>query len=239
MSDIFDQNNEAEVEITVDALVGEGKKYKSIDELAKGNVYGQNHIRTLETELATLREEAKNRQTTETLINQIRSLKSPDLEHDEQPERQPIVQEPGMTKADVERLFLEREVSAKQTQNLNLVVSTLKDRFGERVTTEVNAKAAELGISGDDLRNMARDKPQVVLSLFVGTQQPRDVFNAPAANQRPGAFSNKLTGQNWSDFEKIRKENKAVYESPAFQKKLFDAAEKAMNDGWYDQWKNS
>ena len=54
-------------------LVGEGKKYSSVEDALKSVPHAQKHIQTLESELATLKEELSKRKTTEELLDEIKS----------------------------------------------------------------------------------------------------------------------------------------------------------------------
>ena len=54
-------------------LVGDGKKYSSVEDALKSVPHAQKHIQTLESELATLKEELMKRRTTEELLDEIKS----------------------------------------------------------------------------------------------------------------------------------------------------------------------
>lgn len=55
MSDVFDTKTEGTVEGVLDALVGEGKKFSTTEDLAKGKLAADNHIATIEAENARLK----------------------------------------------------------------------------------------------------------------------------------------------------------------------------------------
>ena len=54
-------------------LVGDGKKYQSVEDALKSVPHAQKHIQTLESELASVKEELTKRRTTEELLDEIKS----------------------------------------------------------------------------------------------------------------------------------------------------------------------
>src|SRR4030043_1329496 len=54
-------------------LVGEGKKYKSVEDALKSVPHAQQHIQTLEEENARIKAELVARRTTEEILEEIRS----------------------------------------------------------------------------------------------------------------------------------------------------------------------
>ena len=62
-----------EIPTEASELVGSGKKYTSVEDALKSVPHAQKHIQTLESELATLKEELTKRRTTEELLDEIKS----------------------------------------------------------------------------------------------------------------------------------------------------------------------
>ena len=67
MSDLFGND----VTPTAEDLVGEGKKFKTIDDLAKGKAQADTHITNLEKELAELRQDLSARLTVEDFVSRV------------------------------------------------------------------------------------------------------------------------------------------------------------------------
>ena len=248
MSDVFDQIVSP---VTLDEskdyfaeLVGEGKKFRDPKELAKGKAYSDAHIANLEKTLAEMRAELQTRKTAEDLINQI-NLASNRV--DPSRDQNPPVTEPnsnpdiksGLTPEDVERLFQEREAKQRREANLNKTTEKLREIHGDNAAAALQAKASELGVDTNYLKGLAQDNPTIFLSLFNKPQEsPKDIFNAPAPSTfRPN--QNTDTGEKWSDYNKVKKENPTLYWSPKFQRKLMDAAERAMSQDRYEAFLNS
>jgi len=64
-----------EFQIPTEAVdfVGDGKKYNSVEDALKSVPHAQKHIQTLESELATLKEELTKRKTAEELLDELKS----------------------------------------------------------------------------------------------------------------------------------------------------------------------
>ena len=66
-----------EIPTEAQELVGEGKKYQSPEDALKSVPHAQKHIETLESELASVKEELTKRQTTQELIDELKSGSQP------------------------------------------------------------------------------------------------------------------------------------------------------------------
>ena len=146
-------------------------KYETVDKALEALAHSQAHIKTLEgdtstrdTEITRLREELAKRDTVENFVERLAPTKPETVA--------PVTAEAvaGMDADKVAELIQstlsQRENAANQAQNINTVVNTLKEKFGESARAEVSKKAQELGISVEELQNMSADKPKLVLSLF-------------------------------------------------------------------------
>lgn len=224
-------------------LVGDGKKFKDAKELAKGKAFSDAHISTLEQTLASMREELRTRATAEDLINQInlRRPVDPSKNTEQQMTEQTINENPikPITPEDVERMFAERDTKRQRESNLNLTSQKLKETFGDTAAGVLGEKARELGLSTDYLKNMAQEAPTAFLALFnkpAASSAAKDIFSAPPQSSFRPAINPQDTGEKWSEFNKVKKENPNEYWSPKFQRKIMEAAEKAMESGSYERF---
>lgn len=143
----------------VSDLVGEGKKYSSAEEALKSVPHAQKHIQTLESELATLKEELTKRKTTEELLDALKSTQqsentTPSVEFDEN-KLVEIVNQSLEAK--------ERQAIAKQ--NAQSVVTKFTERFGEKAEEAFLTIAKEAGLTVQQLNTLATTSPKVVLRL--------------------------------------------------------------------------
>src|SRR5687767_10989745 len=130
----FDENKNY-----LEELVGENKKFKDIDALAKGKAYSDMMIEHMKAEQARLREDyktlrdeynasAKLKDLVEQLSTQRASSseQNPNANEDRNP--------PQYDLKSIESLFetklTEREIARKQEENFNQVKNKLTERFG-------------------------------------------------------------------------------------------------------------
>lgn len=248
MSTLFDQlATPVVIDPTKDyltELVGEGKKFKSNNELALGKVHSDAHIETLEKTLAAMREELTTRKTAEELINQIALARTPpaDLSRNDQiVTDQNTDQVKSLTTEDVDRMFAEREANARRQANLTQATQKLKETYGDNAASVLQQKATELGVAPAYLQKMAEDSPNVFTSLFQAMPAQRDnLFQAPPQStfrQAPETY----TGPKYSEFNKVKQDNPTLYWSAKFQRSIMEAADKAMAAGEqaYEKFKTS
>lgn len=239
---LFDQTDEVVIDETKDflsELVGEDKRYKTPADLAKAKIHADAHIEALNRSLAELREDLKNRGTTEDLLTAIKSLKNepapiPPSNHEQEQQGA----KPGLTEADIERLLAEREAKSRKTTNLNTAIGKLKEMHGENFRSVVQAKAKELGVTTEYMQKLAEDSPALFTGLFPARQ--KDVFAAPPQGQRSSvaaAFAG--SGEKYSDYDKVRKADPHKYHTASFQRSLNEAVLRAQSAGRFEEFMNS
>lgn len=233
-------------------LVGDGKKFKDVKDLAKGKAFSDAHIVSLEQTLDRLKAELQTRKTAEELIDKINqkrinpdSTPIPDNRNLDDDTQTPLKSGQSRTNAgaltpeDVEKMFLEREARRRKDDNLTLASQKLRDIHGDAAAGVLQAKAQELGLDTTYLKNMAQEAPNAFLALFskpASVQQ--DVFSAPPSSSFRPQTTNSLT-EKWSTFNEVKKANPRLYESAGFQKKIMEAGERAAQAGRFEEFMNS
>lgn len=180
-------------------LVGEGKKYQSVEEALKSVPHAQKHISTLEAENARIKAELESRRSTEELLAEIRSGIVPAGVTPTQTGLDPTQIE------DVVTTLLERkEAALKAKTNINSVVSKFTEVFGDRVKAEeeYNKLAESAGLDVPTLNRLAATSPEAVLKLagMSGTvnhalspSKPSSTVNTTALNSgQPQTLSAKV-----------------------------------------------
>lgn len=149
--------------ITVDTLVGEGKKFKTVDDLARGKAESDLVIAAREAELNQLREELRNARTTaELLSNANRTPQSARTAE----EITPPAPAPSLTPEDLVARITEvtknLSVQERQTANKEQVQNRLIEVFGTQDKAEeaIAAKARELDVSIEFLQSTALQSPK-------------------------------------------------------------------------------
>lgn len=242
MTDMFAQDPGVNQDTDyLNELVGEGKKFKTPAELARGKAEADRHIENLNRTLEELRNELKTKTTEEDLMNRITSLSNRQPEQRQEPPQTDSNQAKGLTKEDVDRMFSEREQVSRQTHNLNEVQSRLAEMYGTNAANEIDNKSRELGISKEDLRSMAGSQPKVFLALFQPKAQVQDMFNAPAQGRNTQLEPQNQGVKKFSDYQKLRRENPNEYFGAKVQRELIAIGDKLGGPGStaYDKWRNS
>ena len=181
-----DSNNQNELsgEDSLKLLVGEGKKYATVEDLAKGMVHGQNHITTLENE-ATSHKDAQAKQTS--IDDILAAIKSNGNSEQQQSDdnQQPADQRASDSNDTVDIAQQIKEAMAEQTRtnsavaNTQLVTDSLSKVLGARANEVYTKVGKELGV---DLDELAKTSPEAVIKLCTG-QQPQ----APQQNNLPAS----------------------------------------------------
>lgn len=145
-------------------FVGEGKKYKSVEDALKAVPHAQTHIQKLEDEAKQLREELAKRQTTEELLEELRASGLP--QGQTQQSSAPVVTTESVEQT-VAKLLAQKDAQSKAQANVAKVVSAFESSFGDKAKAEeiYNRVATESGLTVQMLNNLAATSPEAVLKL--------------------------------------------------------------------------
>ena len=151
-----------EFKIPTEAMdfVGEGKKYKSAEEALRSVPHAQEHIRTLESELAQAREELTRRKTAEELLDE---LKSGTQQTEATPQSGELDQDTIMNL--VNQTIEQRDRQTKAQANAKSVASKFTEQYGAQAEEVYNRIAQDAGLTVEQLNNLAATSPNVVLKL--------------------------------------------------------------------------
>lgn len=161
---LFDRGSQGSIS-TFDQLVGEGKKFKTAEDLAASKAHTDAHISTLESELKDIREELEKRDSIEDIVRKAR-----------QPVQEPKSSEPtSLDKEGVRSVFKEFQSEQKAASNIVQVDSKMREKFGEAAKKVTQEKASELGVSLDFMKHVASEDPRAFLAWFQNTPVPEGV----------------------------------------------------------------
>lgn len=192
-------------------LVGESKKFKSIDDLARGKLEADAFIEQLKQETAALKEELKRR----AVVDEVRQSLSPDSYHaptsvsSSQPEPQDF-------KGMIEKVLQEKDVETRKQMNKKEIEGTLLQAFGsqEAAKKAIQDKADELGVSTNFLIDAGFVSPKVLYNnLGINTEalkrkqmQTGNVpLNSTTMNSAAFSASNEAIMED-AEFEQLRSE---------------------------------
>lgn len=232
MSDLFTPAAPDQVVATLEALVGEDKKYKTVDDLAKAAVEKDRYIAQLQSEMAEARKEIGSKATLDEIMTKIREMTpsappSPSAQPGPESEKQDVTEL-------VSKMLEEREQTQKIESNKSLVERTLIEKWGNDANLNLNKKASELGVTLDYLKRLSLESPKVFFNLVgldkVQTAQP--VAPAPRGSVTlPPSGSGERTK---SFYDNIKKANPTEYFSPKIQNQMYKDAMR-LGESFFDK----
>src|SRR5260370_8747577 len=204
-------------------LVGEGKKFKTEEELAKGKYISDNYILTLESQMDQLRgdylklhEEQVAKAGLQELIDKMNIQNKPvsvDIK--------PLVPE---TKSPIDSKQIEdlidsrmsqREQTKREAENIQFVKTKLEATLGKEYHDALQSRMAEVDLSADQFNLMARNNPKALTRLLDLEPQmvpSRDPFAQPRAQLRTDQFKPKTQVRDWPWYQDLQvKEPKKYY----------------------------
>lgn len=210
----------------LDALVGEGRKYASVEDLAKSRMDADNYIQQLEAE------NAQFRQGIQTQVEQFRQQ----IQDDTPPSTPKVEQRAPEVdlEARIRDTIQKTEREQRLAKNVNDVSQKLVDVYGtaEKANAAVKARAAELGVGLDFLMESAAQSPKAFYAQLGLDATPRaapsmgngQVNPSALANANPNAVAEQGT---YKFYEELRKNNPKLYNKPQTQLQMHkDAMEK-------------
>jgi len=215
----------------LEELVGDGKKFRSHEDLARGKAESDLFIAKLLQEKKEALEELNKRLTVEDLLSRLENKGTPPVTQNQfnqngnaasgdqnAPNSNLNLDEiKAAVKAELERDV----VNAKREANVNNVNAKMTELYGDQAPAVLRRKAQELGVSIDYLRGIAADSPALFLKTIeeapVAQPQKPSIFNAPPQGVNTGALPKTPTYGNHkprSYYENLKKTNPKEYFSP-------------------------
>jgi len=239
MTDLFKPLDETHVEEPAsykDALVGEGKKFKDEEALARAKWESDQFIKKVTAENEQMRKELATRMTLEEFWEKTKTTQSKTNEDDgDTLRREPVAQTNAPKPEDivemVRRELTEEKTKSQKAQNVEYVRQELTKTWGPDFSEKLARKAAELGSTPEFLGSMAETQPKAFLALMVGqpTGKPatNDYVPPRSAVTSPTQIGNQ---RNFAYYEKMRKENSNLYWTPRVQNEIYKAAKELGED---------
>jgi hypothetical protein len=221
MTDLF--NDTTTPTNYIEELVGENKKFKTVDDLAKGKYEADLYIKDLErqkdelrTDYLKLREDSMARAKLEEMIDKISaqrtSSEAPTAKESEKPAF-------DMSNIDeiLERKLKEKELSRSKDQNTKMITDALKERYGQSYMDVLQKQTEELGLSKEAVNYLAETSPRALMKQLGLDEAPRtDPFRTPPRNS-PFLSPKGEQKRTWSYYKKLKDENPTLYLNPKTQ----------------------
>lgn len=228
-------------------LVGEGKKFKTVEDLARGkaeaDLYIEHFKRTqdeLRADYNRLRDEYNAGQSLKEFIDQMKTSQV------SQNDNTPNVPEDKSAALDLNKIeeLVQAKIQAtkqqeKEEANFASVQAKLLEVYGPNYAQTLKQQVSQLGLTSDFVNDLARKHPQVLFKTLGLDGQRSENFQAPPASaSRSDPFAPAVNKRTWSYYEKMRKAEPSKYFDPKTQDQLFkDAATlgDAFNDGGFER----
>lgn len=224
-------------------LVGENKKFKDVQALAKGKLEADQTIEQMKTRLDELREDNKRlfeqRKTETTLQELVDKLKT------QQPSsgtNTPVAENVNASLKpedyrDMARKEFQQLKAEEQSQaNLNVVQQRLKDQYGDKYQTILSEQRDNLKLTAAQVNELARTSPEAFFRIM-GMDAPsqNNQFQSPPRSvQRSDSFAPSTNKRTWSYYQDLKKKDRALYYSPKIYNQMLKDAEDlgdAFKDG--------
>lgn len=222
-------------------LVGDGRKFKTQEDLARSKFFSDMHVDRLERENSLLREDndtlrqenfAKARM--EDLYNQTMRAR--------QTAPQPTANQTPSFDVSLLKQAIREELRETQQQqmmqaNFNQVQSKITEKLGPNYQTALRSKIEQLDLTPSEADDLARRKPTTFIKMLgLDESRPVESFQAPPVpnNQFQPAPTEKKT---WSYFQKMKKEDPKRYRDKQTTIDMMQARMElgeSFNDGDFD-----
>lgn len=213
-----------ETQSILDELVGEDKKFKSVEDLAKGKRESDMFISQLQEELRGMREDLSKRATTEELLAMLKEKQS-------QPSESKENTTPQLSQEDIAKLvneqLKENKTLATKEENIKQVGDRLVQTYGEKSAEVLANKARELNVSVDFLKSTAESSPNAFYQL-IGLNKPGSHSQGVKVEQSSVNTSvdfqpSGLKPGTKAYYEALRKSDSRKYWTPEIQNQIFQA----------------
>jgi hypothetical protein len=205
-------------------MVGEGKKFKTPQDLAKAAQEKDAFIEQLKGENAEMRREVQTKAKSDAIDVALQKLN----DKLEKASASPTATTAGLTRDDIRAMLQEEKQQERASTNLALVQAELLKKNNndpEAVKAFLAKRATDLGLTSQDLKNMVLHTPQVaktVLGLQQSTPSSGPTPNVGATKNSEAIVSLAPEGvRNKTYYNTLRKQMGTKFWSPAIQQQMF------------------
>lgn len=224
MNDLFQQQSDLpqidENKNYLEELVGPGKKFATVEEMAKGKFYADQLIEIknqredeMRKDMLQLRSENIAKAKLEELIDRLQTQNSNSDTTPPQVDNPPVY-DPSKIAEIVSEKIRENETLQKQSANATLVRSKLKEQFGSNFQNVLKERTEALGLTESFVNDLAKNHPTVLFkTLGMDQQQTTDVFQTPPRSaQRSDSFAPKgAPERTWSYYQDLKRKDPGAW----------------------------
>ena len=222
---------------TVAELVGDGKKFKSVEDLARGKLESDGFIEKLKTENKALREALDGDQNPDEILARIQTLlQSKDGSGNAVDRTSNQSQKEPLSEEKVLELLSKRERDKQLESNVKSFNTHVTKAFGDKTGEVIASRLDEMGMEEDVFKDLAARNPQAALRIL-GIKDGGVASGSASSSVNTEAYfgdAGKGNGetQNFAYFQKLRREMGSAYYEPGIQKQVFEARKKLGDAFW-------
>jgi hypothetical protein len=211
-------------------LVGEDKRFKSPQELARGKVEADTFIERLQQEAAELRAELDKRVTYEELIDKVGARNSGGVGGGNSEPRVPETPPAGVGQEDIQRLVEEqlakRTDQERRAQNAAEVKRRLQEEYGRDYVSRLKQRTDELNTTQEFMTELSQTNPQMFFELLGQPRRDGPSAAPPRSSVNTGAFAPRTNSKNYAYYSEIRAKDPRKYFTPQVQREMFAEAKR-------------
>lgn len=207
------------------------QKYKTLQDALVGLQHAQEFIKTLRTEKSTLEEELNGIKPVAEKVTELEKVVL-QLTKPQEPVATPTsgLSEEAIAKL-VETTLTKRQQEDVAKQNLTSVITSVRAEFGDKAEEVFYAKAAEIGLSKQDINALAARTPQAVLKL-IGVSQKSTTVKPTTTTNNTSSFTpstETFIGRNSRRLEVGATASELMEETLAARRMVAELNEKGMS----------
>lgn len=230
----------------LEELVGEGKKFKTVEELARGKYEADLTVRNREMRLdqiqedyKKLHEEYKAAAKLQELIDKLETTPSRDenLNSNQSTDDTAKMFDPNEIDSLLNRKLQEAEVNKKKAENRRIVQDKLQEQLGESYQAILKQQINALGLDTSYADNLAETSPAAFFKVFgLDQKDGKETFNSPmrSTERRSDSFTPSTHKRGWSYYEQMRKEKPTVYHDPKTHNQMIKDIQEIGEDRFYN-----
>lgn len=209
----------------LEELVGDNKKFKDAEALAKGKAYSDAHIAILEKrfdelseDYRKLKKDADARAQLQDLLDKMESQTQQTTSRETTVNSNEVQTKPALGLDEVESLLdsklTQREQARKERDNFAKVEALLKEKLGSNYQRILKEKSEELGLSDEEVNSMAKKNPNLFSKTFdLDAKMQGESFQAPPRNS--SAFAPRAPQvRGWSFYQELKKKDPNAWMQP-------------------------
>lgn len=216
----------------LEQLVGEGKKFKTAEDLARGKAESDSFIEIMKARMDELRSDhlrlREEHQASAQLKDLIDNLqKSKDSDNTRDTTRDNVIT-PAIKPEDIENLVNQQlnkhQLAQKQESNFRAVQAKLKEKLGEDYSSTYKQRMDDLGLTKEFADDLAKNHPSVFYKTFgLDDVQRQNSFQAPPrSNQRQDNFAPKVERRTYAWYQQQNKMDPRAYLDPKISLQMHD-----------------